>query len=277
MLNYFKLPLSFAPERLRADLDQLLPGDWVSHFNTRYYEGDWSGVALRSVGGVANQLYPDPASEKPFADTSLLARCPNIRQILAEFKCPMNSVRLLRLGPGSSIREHKDYNLSFEDGEIGVHIPVVTNSRVSFFLNKELLEMAEGECWYLNLNLPHKVENLGATDRIHLVLHCVVNDWVRAIIPQASASKRESADLLSADSLPRAAAGEREPKDDLSRFRRIVLENLPLQLELREETNKESFIACIVRLGEKHGFSFTAADVEEALRASRRSWAERWI
>src|SRR6185503_3756695 len=117
MLNFFKLPLSFDRESLKADLDQILPSDWISHFNARYYEGDWSGVALRSVGGVASQLYPDPAARKPFADTTILARCLNIQRVLAEFKCPLNSVRLLRLGPGSSIREHKDYKLGLEDGE----------------------------------------------------------------------------------------------------------------------------------------------------------------
>lgn len=153
----------------------------MPHFNDRYYEGDWSGVALRSVGGAATKLYPDPAAREPFADTSILARCPNIRQALEKFVCPLNSVRLLRLGPGSRIREHKDYRLGFEDGEIGIHIPVVTNPMVEFFLNQEKLMMNEGDCWYLNLNLMHRVENPGATERIHLVIHCTVNRWVRSI------------------------------------------------------------------------------------------------
>ena len=70
MSNCLKLPLSFDPERLKADLNQILPGDWVSHFNDRYYEGDWSGVALRAVGGIATQLYSDPTAREAFADTS---------------------------------------------------------------------------------------------------------------------------------------------------------------------------------------------------------------
>src|SRR4051812_3184887 len=117
MSNCLKLPLSFDPERLKRDLDQILPGDWVAHFNDRYYEGDWSGVALRAVGGVTTQLYSDPTAREAFADTPLLARCPNIQQALRQFQCPLSSARLLRLGPGSRIREHEDYHLSFEDGE----------------------------------------------------------------------------------------------------------------------------------------------------------------
>jgi hypothetical protein len=38
--------------------------------------------------------------------------------------------------------------------------------------------MKEGECWYLNFNLPHRVKNSGTADRIHLVIDCVVNDWL---------------------------------------------------------------------------------------------------
>ena len=63
MPDCLKLPLSFDPECLKADLDHISPGDWLPHFNDRYYEGDWSGVALRSVGGVATKLYPDPAAQ----------------------------------------------------------------------------------------------------------------------------------------------------------------------------------------------------------------------
>ena len=37
--------------------------------------------------------------------------------------------------------------------------------------------MSEGECWYANFNLPHFVSNEGKTDRIHLVIDCLRNDW----------------------------------------------------------------------------------------------------
>ena len=46
-----RLPLRFDPLALQADVDALRPDDWVPHFNTGYYEGDWSGAALRSVNG----------------------------------------------------------------------------------------------------------------------------------------------------------------------------------------------------------------------------------
>jgi hypothetical protein len=181
MVDLLKLPLLFHPTRLKADLHALTSEDWVPHFNKPYYEGEWSGVALRSVNGEDGRLYPDPTARAKFADTPTLARCPYIQQVLATFECELEAVRLLNLRAGSSIREHKDYNLGYEDGEVRFHVPVLTNPEVEFYLSGQRVVMNEGECWYLNFNLPHRVVNHSATDRIHLVIDCVVNDWVRAL------------------------------------------------------------------------------------------------
>jgi hypothetical protein len=191
MRDTLKLQLIFDPARLKADLREILDGEYLPHFNTRYYEGDWSVVPLRSVGGVANQIYPDP-TKNTFADTPLLARCAYIKDALASLQCDLLSARFLRLAAGSTIKEHRDYNLSVEDGEARLHIPVTTNPDVEFFLNDERVVMNEGECWYLNLNFKHRVANRGTTDRVHLVVDCVVNDWFR--------------NLLSGDSIGTAAA-----------------------------------------------------------------------
>lgn len=182
-----KLPLQFDAAQLQADLGRIVAREFVPHFNTAYYEGDWSVVPLRSVGGRADQIYPDPTAKASFADTPLLARCPYIQHVLASFPCPQQAVRFLRLKAGSSIKEHTDYMLEFEDGEVRVHIPVVTNPEVEFVLNGTRIEMKEGESWYHNFNLPHRVANRGTTDRIHLVIDCVVNDWLRELLLAADA------------------------------------------------------------------------------------------
>jgi ribosomal protein S18 acetylase RimI-like enzyme len=183
-----RLPWWFDPARLRADLAGLLAEEFVPHFNTAYYQGDWSAVPLRSVGGRTDHIYPDPTAKQAFADTPLLARCPYIRELLAGLRCPLQSVRLLRLKAGSSIKEHRDYELGFEDGEVRIHVPVITNPEMEFVLNQVRVVMNEGECWYLNVNQPHRVANRGATDRIHLVMDCVVNDWLREHLLAAAAA-----------------------------------------------------------------------------------------
>lgn len=177
-----RLSLRFDPAGLQADVDALGPSHWIPHFNTRYYEGDWSGAALRAVGGVADRLYPDPTAGDQFADTPLLDHCPNARAALAAFQCPLLAARFLRLGPGSRIREHTDYNLSVDDGEVRIHVPVTSNPGVQFHLDGVPVDMVPGEAWYLDLNLRHAVVNGGSVPRVHLVVDCVVDDWMHELI-----------------------------------------------------------------------------------------------
>jgi len=182
-----RLPWRFDVAGLRADVDSLDPSDWVPHFNTGYYEGDWSGAALRSVGGQPGRLYPDPTASAAFEDTPLLGRCPNVVAALAAFRCPLLAVRFLRLGPGSRIREHADLDLGFDDGEVRIHVPVTTDPDVEFLHHGQRVDMAEGEAWYLDLNLRHAVVNAGRTARVHLVVDCVVDPWLHDVLRQALA------------------------------------------------------------------------------------------
>src|ERR1700687_537710 len=181
MISSYKLPFSFDASLLQADLNQVMPEEWVPHFNHGYYKGQWTGVALRSVGGVSSSINPDPPaqSKDSFADTPLLDRCPNVRALLETFKCRLFSVRFLKLSAGSRIKEHRDNELGFADGRVRLHIPVATNPDVKFFLDAHRILMDEGECWYLNFNLPHWAENSGDADRVHLVIDCDLDDWLR--------------------------------------------------------------------------------------------------
>lgn len=185
MIKSLKLPLEFDPAQLNADLARIAPEEWMPHFNKGIYDGDWSGVALRSVRGAALALYPDPNAQGAFADTAILERCAYFQQVLAAFECELESVRLLKLRPGSNIREHRDYRLGLEDDVLRVHVPITTNPDVEFRLEGQQIPMAPGEAWYLDFNRPHSVANKGTTDRVHLVIDGIVNDWVRALFPAA--------------------------------------------------------------------------------------------
>ena len=187
MQPFLRISTRFDAGRLQSDLSQIMSDDYVHHFNTSYYTGDWSVVALRSVGGKSGQIYPDPTAKDAFADTPLLERCPYVREVLAHFRCPQQAVRFMRLRPGSVIREHRDLALGFADGEIRFHIPVRTNSEVEFLLEGRRIIMQEGECWYVDFTMKHSVANRGSTDRIHLVIDCVVNDWLRDLMLTESA------------------------------------------------------------------------------------------
>jgi hypothetical protein len=179
MISTLQLPFNFDVNDVQADLRNFSEGDWTPHFNTQYYEGDWSGIALRAAANAHVELYPDPTAEN-YVDTAALGLCPSVKAILDEFNCETESVRFLRLGSGAKIREHRDYKLSIEDGIARVHIPVKTSAGVEFYLDGKRVEMKEGEAWYLNFNLPHHVTNNSSEARVHLVVDCIGNDWLRS-------------------------------------------------------------------------------------------------
>jgi len=183
MIPVHKLPFTFDADALKADVLLFKADEWTPHFNTQYYEGDWSGLALRSAANAHVALYPDPTATG-FEDTDSLKRCAYVPEVLNTFKCELESVRFLRLGAGARILEHRDYKLALEDGVARVHIPVVTNPKVEFFLDGTYLEMLAGEPWYLNFNLKHRVENNSTDDRVHLVIDCIVNDWFLSLFPK---------------------------------------------------------------------------------------------
>ena len=180
MKDRIRLNLSFDADRLQKDLARLQGSDWIAHFVMQNYEGDWSVIPLRGPAGATHPVmmsYSDPTCTE-FTDTPFLADAPNIRNVLNTFGCPLQAVRVMKLGPGGRIKEHTDHDLDAESGTARLHIPIVTNDDVKFILNGTRIVMNEGECWYLRLCDPHSVENNGRSDRVHLVIDAVVNSWL---------------------------------------------------------------------------------------------------
>jgi hypothetical protein len=167
---------------LIADAGNFQANEWVPHFNTRCFAGDWSGVALRSPGGDSRRLYPDATGRLDFADTPALDRCPGVRALLTDLTAPLQFVRFLRLGPSSSIFAHRDHELGYAYGEVRLHVPLTTNPGVRFTLGGIPIDMQPGEVWYLDLEQEHMVDNTGASPRDHLVIDCRVDDQLDALL-----------------------------------------------------------------------------------------------
>jgi hypothetical protein len=173
--SFSKLPISFSIDKLQKELAICEMDLWTPHFNANRYEGNWTSVSFRSQSGLVNDI--TSFANKAYKNTSLLDRCPYFKQIINWFQCEKEAVRLLRLGPQSEIKEHVDNDTSYEDGFFRIHIPILTNSEVFFYVDKKRVVMNMGECWYANFQLPHSVENKSTEPRIHLTLDCVRNDW----------------------------------------------------------------------------------------------------
>ncbi|MEW5848838.1 MAG: aspartyl/asparaginyl beta-hydroxylase domain-containing protein [Myxococcota bacterium] len=190
-IHSIRLPLRFNAAAMLAEV-LALPTTWRPHDNQGDYTGEWQALALRSLGGSLTNLMGEGAPGVRFLDTALLAACPTIAHAVNELQCEKRSIRVLNLKPGAVIKEHHDPGLSYEDGLARIHIPLQTHSGVRFTVARRLVPMQTGECWYVNFSAPHGVVNEGAVDRIHLVLDCVVNDWIHHLFQNAP--EREAMD-----------------------------------------------------------------------------------
>jgi hypothetical protein len=183
-----QLPFRFDAVLLERDMASLASFGWISHFVKQNYDGDWSVIPLRAAVGARHpiqMIYSDPTASE-FEDTPLLQGCPYFREVLDAFACPLRAVRLMRLTPGSLIKEHTDLELSVEEGTARIHVPVATNSQVEFYLNGSRVVMDAGSAWYLRLSDPHRVHNKGDSDRVHMVIDAVADDWIRTVFESAA-------------------------------------------------------------------------------------------
>lgn len=198
MIKYLQLRQRFDVQKMQDEVAKLEGQLWKLHYNTKYYEGDWSILPLRSIGGSVDNIIAvhATASENTnvYQDTVLLNKCDYIKEVLDFFECEKTSARLMKLHAGAVIKEHRDQDMSYEDGEARIHVPVFTNNKVEFFVDDEQVIMQEGECWYLNLSLKHRVNNFGDTDRVHLVIDCKVNDWMRNLFADPSLLQKHIAE-----------------------------------------------------------------------------------
>jgi hypothetical protein len=184
MIRYAKLPLPFNHNEMQNEL-LCLKDEWQAHFNTYYYEGSWTAIALRSPGGERTNIIPDLEGDADYKDTTLMPLFPSVIELVASLNCPVKSVRFLNLQAGAIIKQHRDIGLALENGDARLHFPVITNTGVKFYIEEERIPFKEGDCWYMNANLPHRVANEGDADRIHLIIDCEVNDWLNKIVKRS--------------------------------------------------------------------------------------------
>lgn len=175
--KYLKFPMQFDEKRLVEDLSRAMEAQWIPHFNTGGYTGNWKAVSLYAKDGDEQNIFALSTDSSPVSETHLMKECAYFKEVLDSFSFPILSVRLLRLEAGAEIKPHTDHELGYEDGQFRLHIPIVTNPDIEFILDGERLIMLPGECWYTNVNFVHSVANRGTEDRVHLVIDGERNAW----------------------------------------------------------------------------------------------------
>ena len=77
-------------------------------------------------------------------------------------------VMLARMGAGGVIHPHRDANPAAKWPH-KIHIPLITNDDVRFFVDGIAYHFKEGEAVEVSNMAVHGVENAGDTDRVHLI------------------------------------------------------------------------------------------------------------
>lgn len=179
-----KLPFVFDTDKMLAEFNTL------DLDNFEYY----NVIPLRAPAHMVDPTIPFPQPSNDYADgswtnwldTSYLKNSPYLMSVIDTFRknTTVTLVRLLRLAPGSIVKEHTDptLGLEIEKSVIRLTIPILNNDKVTFFLNGIPVPMKQGECWYLRLTDPHKITNFGETERINLTIDMIPNNWIRKII-----------------------------------------------------------------------------------------------
>jgi hypothetical protein len=178
-------------EAMKRDLEVAL-GWGVAHMNRGdYHDGGWRAVPLHAVEGRTDADALRWAGwHARYARTPILAQCPTFEQIVDEFQCPKERVRLLRLEPGKNINTHSDLGDGWGMGKVRLHIPIITHPEVYFFVDDQRVIMNPGELWYCDFTHPHRVHNRSDIARVHLVLDLRVNDWLREFFPPEPVAER---------------------------------------------------------------------------------------
>jgi Aspartyl/asparaginyl beta-hydroxylase and related dioxygenases len=181
-----RFPVKLDLEKMRAELASLEGGHWLSHYDKALAEG-WTTIPLASHDGSSDNEESQRVGQwgkyktTPYAD-----QLPYMKSVLNAFQCPFGRVRIMKLMPGSIIREHRDTYEEVSDyafGQVRLHIPIVTNDKVVFSVDGKPIHMKAGRLYYVNFSKKHFVRNDGDAARTHLVLDLKVNDALRKVFP----------------------------------------------------------------------------------------------
>lgn len=179
-----KLPFSFDASKMFSEFEALKI-DSFEYYNV---------IPLTAPAHIVDPSLPFPPPAEDYADgswtdwldTNELKQSSYLTSVVDTFRkhTKVTLVRLLRLAPYSIVKEHTDPTLALEihKSVIRLTIPIFKNDKVVFFLNGTPVPMQPGECWYLKLTDPHKIDNLGDTERVNLTIDMIPNDWVRKTI-----------------------------------------------------------------------------------------------
>lgn len=170
---FIRLPYLFDAGRLADEVGQLPDSAWMAH--PQRMSGN-TAAALISKRGDDNDDFAGEMVETPH-----LRACPYLRQVLASYGEVLGRSRLMKLAAGAEVATHVDFNYHWYS-RVRIHIPIITNTKVTFYCADQKIHMSGGESWIFNSWRRHRVTNESAEDRVHLVVDLAGSSRFWAVI-----------------------------------------------------------------------------------------------
>ena len=182
-----KLPMTFRPESLQHDLKIAERFDFQQH-PLNYHDGSWKAINLIYPGGEIHYAHrgADGMGEGEPIATDVLKSCPYFTHIFEHLEARGVKVLMARLSAlpaGGKIHVHYDRTESVDFDMWRVHIPIVTHSKVKFYLGYVRRRWQEGEAWVGDFTFPHWVYNESPVNRVHMIIDCKPSDRMREMLP----------------------------------------------------------------------------------------------
>ena len=155
---------------LRAKVEALTEADWAqsdrhTQFNIH--------KETQSIQLLADDMSHTPPIKTAFYDRFAEAIDPVFQALVLRFGSDGLFIRVLlaRLKAESEIKPHVDKGYSLINCN-RIHIPIITNDKVTFSVGGVSRSLKEGEIWEINNADVHSVTNTSQDARVHLII-----DW----------------------------------------------------------------------------------------------------
>ena len=162
--------MTWDPNELGADLARFDASD----FGALAHGAAWAHVQLVRADGRGGSIEHPRWTE-----------CAALQRVANSFGGKIMNVSLASLGPGGSVKEHRDISGGLPMGVARFHVPIVTHRDVEFVVDRKRVFMAPGEVWTLDTTYRHKLRNRSSIVRVHLIVDVELNPTVRALWPNA--------------------------------------------------------------------------------------------
>ena len=187
--NFLRLNDTFDTDMIRKAIEAIPAERWLESERERLFDVHRDTQALLMVH-FEDYQYKKPEHRKLFFEFQDQVQ-PVVDYVADYYQNNGFIVRLIlaRLVAGGKIPKHTDAGFSLLNCH-RIHLPIITNKDVAFFVGDEERNMQVGELWEINNGTVHAVENRGTEDRVHLIV-----DWM----PNYAGKSEE--DILTADPL----------------------------------------------------------------------------